>query len=196
MRAILWAAIIVLATGLTFGGCAGGDEGATETDAGGDGGDADSDSDVDDPCPNPEVEQPDTGLFWLQCLAGQCFLESDGGPAECVGEPLELEFAEALEACPAGTRLPTLEELRGLLGGCTDIGEDDTQCACDTCFDSDFCDEVYPGMEDVPDISRLHSHWSSTEFDATNAWFAHFKTGIIKKDSMSKKTTVICLREE
>ena len=76
------------------------------------------------------------------------------------------------------------------------IGDEDTQCACDTCFDSDFCDEVYPGMDEVPDISRLHSHWSSTEFDATNSWFAHFKTGIIKKDSMSKKTTVICLREE
>jgi hypothetical protein len=107
---------------------------------------------------------------------------------------LELEWQEAQSGCPNGWRLPTRDELMGLLGNCDNLDTDDDQVQCDACFESEFCTEVYPGVEDLPDLSRLHLHWSSTEFDATNAWFARFKEGVVRKDSITKKYTLVCCR--
>ncbi|MBW2278610.1 MAG: DUF1566 domain-containing protein [Deltaproteobacteria bacterium] len=197
MRSILL--VLVFAASIpTFAACAADDDSAsdagtdTDTDT-----DSDSDSDTDDPnCPNPGIEQDGAGLIWQQCLAGQCFEEHpESGVEECMGEALELEWEEVSAACYTGWRPPTHEELMALLGNCSEIDTDLDQADCDSCPESAVCDEMFPGIEDLPPVSRLHLHWSSTEFDETNAWFARFQGGTVRKDSKTKKYTLHCVRE-
>ena len=197
MRSSLWL-VVLAAMILTFAAC------ANETESGTDAGtdtdtdtDADSDSDTDDPdCPNPGIEQEGAGLIWQQCLAGQCIEENpESGVEECMGDPLELTWDEAQDACYTGWRPPTRDELMALLGNCSEIDTDLNQANCDTCFASAVCDAIFPGIDELPDISRLHLHWSSEEFDDANAWFARFKEGVVKPDSKTKSYTLHCVRE-
>ena len=197
MRSILLALVFGVSIP-TLAAC--GDDDDSSLDAGSDSDtdtDADTDTDTDDPdCPNPGLEQADAGLVWQQCLAGQCFEEHpESGVEECTGDALELEWDEIDNSCYTGWRPPTRDELMGLLGNCGDIDTDIDQADCDACPDSPVCDGMFPGIEDLPLISRLHLHWSSTEFDDTNAWFARFQEGTVKKDSKTKKYTLHCVRE-
>ena len=173
----------------------GGPDGAADGDADGDtDGDGDTDSDsLDGECPSPETADADAGLLWRRCLAGECW---DADAEACAGEALEVDFDAAADACPAPYRLPTRDELMGLLGDCEELAEDDEQTACAACAASALCDEAFPGTEELPEISRLHLHWSSTELDATNGWFARFKHGMVKTDDKTKVFTAVCVRDE
>lgn len=78
-----------------------------------------------------------TNLYWQRCAVG-----AEWTGAECVGEPAELDWAASAEACAAfgpEYRLPTLEEVAGLLGDCTS-GTDVARCAA--CVDSLECSSV------------------------------------------------------
>lgn len=199
MRSILLA-LVLGATATALAACGDDSEsssdGGTDTDTDTDS-DSDSDADTEDPnCPNPGIEQEGAGLIWQQCLAGQCFEENpESGVEECMGDALELEWAEAQDSCYNGWRLPTRDELMALLGNCDDIDTDNDEVSCDSCPDSSVCDSMFPGIEDLPIVSRLHLHWSSDEIDETNAWFARFQVGVVKKDSKAKKYTLHCVRE-
>jgi hypothetical protein len=197
MRPTTAASLILAALGLLLAACAedsgaadGGPDASTDADSDGD---SDGDADTDNPdCPSPQTSQPETGLVWRQCLAGECW---DDGAEACAGEALELTWEEAPDACPAPFRLPTRDELIGLFDGCEE-NEDTSTWVCSPCFDSAFCDSAFPGVEELPDLSRLHLHWASDDLDETRGWFARFKDGIVKPDDKTKQFTAVCVRDE
>jgi hypothetical protein len=81
-----------------------------------------------------EVRQPGRNLFWLRCPVGQKW----NGRA-CEGTPARALPAGAPEACPPGYRLPSQQELLGLLEGCEE-GIGGSSCGnCKSCADSMFC---------------------------------------------------------
>ena len=194
---------ILLAAGCGYSDSNFDTDASTDTDTDSDSdtdGDTDSDSDSDD-CPNPEVEQESAALFWLRCPVGQCLVDdvcqwpgdADAGTAEAV----TFEWAEAQDACLDPYRLPTIQEISGLLGNCDDlVVEENTPCHCDPCPDSGDCDSIYPEIAENPDMAWENLHWSSTEMNVSNAWRANFKTGVLDPFSMTTSTTVICVRDE
>jgi hypothetical protein len=175
---------------------AGGDAG---TDGGADGSsdaDGDSDADTDEACA-PEVFDDGTNLYWLQCLAGQCW---DG--AACAWEdgvdPVSLTFAEASEACPSGYRLPAIDELMGLMDDCTIDLSVDEPGTCTPCQDSDTCNAIFPGIGDLPITSIEIIHWSSTDLETSDAraWWMNFQSGVV--ESRLKEMpggTAVCVRD-
>jgi hypothetical protein len=172
----------------------GGDGGAdtdtdtdTDADAGSDGGDGD--------CENPEIHDDGTGLYWLQCLAGQCLV--DGACAWEGGEAVGLSYDEAAAACPGGYRLPTIDEIMGLLGNCDtiDTGVDGTGF-CDPCPTSAACNAVYPGVDALGSYSYEIIHWSSTELNSSTVWWSNFKTGLIEAKIKDMNGTAVCVRGE
>lgn len=189
--------LIVFACAIFFFGC--GEDKAKGSDAGEDSGsvqdqpDAAEDSGSQDTDPL-EYEQEGAGLFWLYCLVGQKY---DKG---CTGDALILTWEQALEACPDGYRLPTLEEFMGLLGECqSDFDETKGATAtCLACPASEICNEAYPGADDYGDFDYEIYHWSATEWSAvkSNAWRANFKTGEIDAHSKTKEATAVCVRSE
>jgi len=171
----------------------GGDGGTdTDTDADADGGSDGGDGD----CENPEMFDG-TGLYWLQCLAGQCLVDD-----ECAwegGEVVGLSYDEAAALCPAGYRLPTIQEIMGLLGNCEDIdlGLNETGF-CDTCPVSTACNAIYPGMDAADPYSYEILHWSSTPMTGSDSrvWWANFKTGLIEAKLMDTNGAAVCVRGE
>jgi len=191
----LW---LILLAALCLAAC-GGDPDATGdsgTDAGDDDGGADTDSDSDADCENPGIFDEGTGLIWLRCLAGQCLVEDvctwEGGDA--VG----LTHDEAAAACPDDARLPTMEEIMGLLGGCED-GIDlavDTPYHCAACQDSAACDAVYPGVDELGPFSYEILHWSSTELNDSRMWWINFQSGLLEAKLAEMSATAVCVLSE
>ncbi|HUT77102.1 MAG TPA: hypothetical protein VM285_05415 [Polyangia bacterium] len=183
-------ALLLVACGDDSGTTDGGPDASTDADSDGD---SDGDGDTDNPeCPSPQTSQEEAGLSWRRCLAGECWDDEAG---ECAGDALEVTWDEAEDACPEPFRLPTHEELIGLLGDCVENADTSTWI-CSTCFDSPFCDSAFPGVEDLPDLSRLHLHWAADEFSGTEGWSARFKDGTVKPDTKTKKFTAACVRDE
>jgi hypothetical protein len=183
-------ALLLAACGDDSDAADGGPDASTDADTDGDSdGDADTDNDE---CPSPQTAQPETGLSWRRCLAGECW---DEEAEACAGEALEVTWDEAKDACPEPFRLPTNEELFGLLGDCV---ENATTGAwvCSTCFDSAFCDSAFPGVDLLPLVSLLHLHWASTEFDEAQGWLARFKEGVVLPKEKTTAYTAACVRDE
>jgi hypothetical protein len=183
---------------LGFAACGGDDPagGDAGTDGGGDGS-ADSDSDADtDPACSPEILDDGTGVYWLQCLAGQCW---DGAACVWEGEADSLTYDEAATACPSDYRLPTIEEIMGLLGNCTiDLALDEGG-TCDTCPLSAACDAIYPDIDAYDWLAPEIVHWSGTTLETSDAraWRINFQSGLI--ESKLKETpggTAVCVRTE
>jgi hypothetical protein len=198
-RTWLW-----MALSLAFGACGGSGDDLSATDGGGDS-DSDADSDADggadaggdDDCPNPTaLDDADggTGLEWLTCRAGQCFV--DGACAWTAGETLAMGWDAAAAACPNGARLAEAEELMGLLGNCTelDLTSSDT-ATCDACDASAGCDAIYPGAEDLGDFSYDVLVWSATELSDTLAWSVNLKTGVVSSQPKDANMTALCVSE-
>lgn len=159
----------------------------TDADAGEDGGESD--------CENPEHFNEGTGIYWLQCLAGQCLVDD-----ACVwegGEAVSFDYAEAAAACPSGTRLPTMDELMGLLGTCDaiDFGTNMTGF-CSTCSGSTAYDAIYPGTEELDLMSPEAVHWSSTALNDSKMWRANFLTGLVDATLKEMNATGVCVRSE
>ncbi|MFO8070257.1 MAG: DUF1566 domain-containing protein [Polyangia bacterium] len=197
-KSALWVVVSVLSLA-ALAACGGSND--LQADAGPDGsadGDADTDGDADadsdtDACSSPETVQPDAGLVWRRCLAGTCWEE--GEQPGCSGEPLEVTWEEAAEACPDPYHLPTRDELAVLLD-CEQFEQGMNELSCTPCFELAVCEEAFPGVEDLPAISREHLHWSSTEYDSANAWYAGFKTGSMQREGKGHKYTAACVRDE
>jgi hypothetical protein len=199
MRAstIFWLFLTVaLATAACGGGDPGGGDGGTDTDT-----DADADGGDDGggsgDCENPESFDEGTGIYWLACLGGQCW---DG--SACVwegGAATPLTYAEAAVACPGGYRLPTIEEILGLLGNCMiDLAVNEPG-ACDACPASAACDAIYPGLDAYSYLAPEISHWSSTELATTTArvWWVNFQSGAVEsKLKEMPGGTAVCVRSE
>ena len=146
-----------------------------------DGGDAECD-------PLAEISHADSSVVWLQCPLGTCF---DG--SACVGEPQTVSWHDALEACPAGYRLPTLEELEELLecvGGWS---------TCDPCGLSVPCANLFrPEGEYFTDADLDRSYYSSTEIpppdSSDRVYAAQLEQGEISMSEKSPLRPVRCVR--
>ncbi len=183
-------------TALGLAACGSGDptsgDGGTDTDSDADGG---PDGGGDDDCPNPETLDEGTGLYWLQCLAGQCLV--DDACAWEGGEVVALDFDEASVACPDGYRLPTIEEIMGLLGNCEEIDLVVNEPGfCDGCSASAACDAIYPGMDAVDPYSYDVLHWSSTAMNDSRVWWANFQSGLIEARLKDTNGAAVCVRSE
>jgi hypothetical protein len=176
---------------------AGGDAG---TDSGADGStdtDADSDADSDQPC-SPEIDDG-TGVYWLQCLAGQCLVDE-----VCAwegGETMSFTYDEAVAACPSGYRLPTIQEIMGLLGNCEEIdiaASAPEPGSCDTCPASTVCNGIYPGIDAYDWLAPEIVHWSSTGVtdNDSSVWSANFQSGLIEVKNKALGATAACVRTE
>lgn len=90
-----------------------------------------------------EVKQPNADLYWLRCVVG---LDWDGYECSSLNSGAEqVTWNDAMEDCPEGYRLPTLEEYQSLMGDCEpqyDSGEY-TIGNCDSCENSSVCDKVF-----------------------------------------------------
>lgn len=131
-----------------------------------------------------EVQLPDTALFWLRCPIGQ-----EWEASSCQGSPKQLQWKEALKACPAGYRLPFKKEFIELLGGCEDAVKRGNKGGCQECATSKTCSSMFG--EDTLD------YWTSLPFagDPSYAWFVDFEYGSV--DSYGSKDSschVRCLR--
>lgn len=82
------------------------------------------------------VYSTQTNLYWQRCAVGA---EWDG--VGCVGDALRLDWEASVDACAAmgpNYRLPTLEEVGGLLGECSASGP----ARCAPCTESSECSTV------------------------------------------------------
>lgn len=139
-------------------------------------------SDEDQCVPNPEVHQPNTRLIWRRCPTGQTW---DG--LNCQGDPLRIEWNEAKNTCPPEYRLPTIKELKVLLGSCDTAVEQGDMGNCASCTDSDTCHSMF--KKDVG------TYWSSSEFEKEHAWNALFDLGRIGWNRKVSLAAVRCVRE-
>ena len=136
-----------------------------------------------------------TGIYWLQCLAGQCLV--DDACAWEGGEAVTFEYDEAVAACPGGTRLPTIEELMGLLGDCDEIDFGTNMTGfCNTCAGSPACDAIYPGTEELELTSTEAVHWSSTALNDSKMWRINFLSGLVDATLKEMSGTAVCVRSE
>ncbi|MBW1872281.1 MAG: hypothetical protein JRJ19_09460, partial [Deltaproteobacteria bacterium] len=124
-----------------------------------------------------QVHQPGTNLYWLRCPLGQSW----NGYA-CAGKVAFVTWHMARNACPAGYRLPTVDEYAILLGGCreTNHGKFFKKCTR-PCGQNPACAAMFGGKYDV-------SHWTATTRKdmAGLSWIAYL-SGIL--GSTNKKST-------
>ena len=112
-----------------------------------------------------EVKQPNAELYWLRCPVG---FDWDGYRCSTDDLPYkeQLTWDDAMDDCPGGYRLPTLEEYQSLMGDCEpqyDTGEY-TNGNCDNCGASSACDQVFTQKSSswAFDSSQVRC-WSSTQ---------------------------------
>jgi hypothetical protein len=176
----------------------------SDTDGDADGGE-DSDSETDDgtdtettTCPNPDVYDPGTDLYWQKCLVGQCFI---GGA--CTGDPTEYDLSSLGLACQDSDnapsyRVPSITEFTMLLGcpgGFNPDGILDEPFFCNTCAESATCSAIYSVTGPAyPD----NQHWSSSKdtLYPETGWAINFETGLIDLGNDSMAGTVLCVRDE
>jgi hypothetical protein len=100
-----------------------------------------------------EVLDKETGLTWQRCSVGQTWQEGQG----CTGAVKEFTYAEAKKQARSGWRLPTRDELTGLVS-----------VACSPSINP----EAFPGLD------PLHLwYWSGTETDRDLTWMVQFGGG-------------------
>jgi hypothetical protein len=98
---------------------------------------------VDGVCTGPlpdTVEQPGSGRVWLRCPIG---MEWSGW--ECTGTVSDQLWSQALNACPAGFDLPSLDDFVQILSGCDSqvINHSEYGGECDSCGQSPECDAMF-----------------------------------------------------
>ncbi len=98
-----------------------------------------------------EVKQPGTNLYWLRCPIGQ---RSTG--TSCKGKARKMDWHEAMNACPSGYRLPSIQEFMSMLGGCYTVSFGGRFDRCNECANSSTCSSMFG--EDTG------WYWSSTSF--------------------------------
>ncbi len=114
-----------------------------------------------------DVNEPDPGA-------------SSSGPVE--GELRTMSLAEAIEACPEGTRLPTNEEYKTMLGGC---GESH----CNSCAQSEACTQMFGGDD--------RGFWTMTGGDLSIAGqYARFHDGYVNIVLSNQHWHVRCVWDE
>jgi hypothetical protein len=128
-----------------------------------------------------EIPQPGSSLIWLRCPLAQTW-----NGADCIGSVSTFDWNTALSACPSGYRLPTRQELIDLLGGCDNAVKSGNEGTCKPCRESIVCNAMFPEDENW--------YWSSTQFDATSAWYTAFYGGRVYRNPKTAQDYVRCVR--
>ena len=130
-----------------------------------------------------KVKQPGKNLYWLRCPLGQTYSGS-----VCKGEATDMTWKEALMACPTGFRLPVMEEIVLLLGGCNFDVQQEKYDNCNKCEESKICSSMLG-----KDGGR---YWSSDVYAHSEkfAWIAFFSDGIVIYDFKTNLNYVRCLQ--
>jgi uncharacterized protein (TIGR02145 family) len=154
-----------------------------------------------------EIRQEDTALYWLRCPVG---MKWDG--EKCAGEATWVKWKDAANICPAGYRLPTVEEFVYLLEGCwvetydhnysiekdndslEDAMDDGRTITCRKCRNSSTCLSVF--QKKVTEYNDT-SFWTP-DGDEKKAWLANFTDGYIGTtiEPNKRKNMVVCVRSE
>ncbi len=148
------------------------------------------------PCdPQKEVRQPETDLCWMRCP-----LTQEWTGTSCEGVRIETTWCDATGGSTTGCeprasgvnlcelllgkgyRLPTEEEFLALFGNCWDFQHH----ICDACIQSKTCSSMFG--------SDGEHYWSSTENDASAAWYAGFDSGNIGSQFKRYDSCVRCVR--
>jgi hypothetical protein len=179
-----------------FGDSDGGD---ADTDSDGDSdGDADTDTDTGTDtgtgteipdCGSDEITDGDTGLTWLRCPAGATW-EWSGGSCRCTGGlTYTRTWEQAQTSCPDGFRVPTIEEMMGVLGPCESWAtiEANGEGDCQACSLASKCQELF-GVD-----GKLY--WTATEdaVDSLLAWSAWFNVGLVASQDRTITYYVRCV---
>ncbi len=132
-----------------------------------------------------QVHQPGTSLYWLRCPLGQSW----NGYA-CAGKAAFVTWHMARNACPAGYRLPTIDEYAKLLGGCreTHRGKGFKRCTS-PCGKNPACAAMFAGKYD-------RSHWTATtRKDIPGlAWIAYLAGTLASADKKYASELTRCVR--
>jgi hypothetical protein len=139
--------------------------------------------------------------------AGDAGIAGDGGPS-CDGGQLDLaanlcwqhpkapqSFAmqDAIDYCndlSSGARtdwvLPSRDDFTGLLGGCDGDVTSWHNGYCDPCADSATCGALFG--------ADAGWYWSSSLYDTSHAWIAHFGDGYVNTSEIGFNFNVRCVR--
>lgn len=137
-----------------------------------------------------EVRVVPGGVLWPRCPAGQTW---DG--SSCVGRASEVFWEVASQRCAAnggGSRLPTLQDVQELLGGCSLLDEElGRPYVCNACSESATCSVLFGDF--VPDGLE----WVSTLFDegGASAWSYTVIDGRIDNTVISSPVNFRCVRD-
>jgi TolB-like protein len=130
--------------------------------------------------PSGEVQQPGTKLLWLRCRHGKIW-----NGTSCEGQTKKMRWEDAPKACPEGYRVPTVDEYKTLLGGCS--GRESISCT--SCSTSPSCSSMFGSDAGV--------YWSSSSCEGAlfSAWFISFGDGSIGRgDKYHADYHVRCIR--
>jgi hypothetical protein len=130
-----------------------------------------------------EVLQPGTNKIWLRCPVGMKWSGS-----ACAGSAERRSFADIVDACPSGYRVPNRDDLVSLLGGCEDDVRRGKYGDCSSCEDSGTCAAMFE-LEDSLFWSRTPSEGSSGY-----AWYVDLDGGRISTQFVKNRYRVLCLR--
>jgi len=188
-RPLLWMLAGLAALLLGCDGDGGGAVGETDDDDDEDIDAGDTESDTGEDCGPQEIEHPVTGDNWKRCHLGGDW-KWDGDECDCVGGTIAtMTWDEAAEACPGGWRMPTAEEMLGLLDDCPtwEAIEDAGMGTCTNCPGSDVCSEIFPGDGQM--------YWTGTEHGSSQAYSAWFNVGTISPRSKGTTYYVRCIEQ-
>ena len=99
------------------------------------------------------VQQPDSTKVWKKCPVG---MQWSGW--ECTGTVEDQLWDEALESCPSGYQVPSLDDFIEILAGCDSWVIDHSKYGgeCDSCSDSPVCDGMF-----TDDPTNSDDSWNS-----------------------------------
>jgi len=118
-----------------------------------------------------EVLDKETGLTWRRCSVGQSWKDGEG----CVGQVRAMSWAEARKEARQGWRLPTRDELSGLIS-----------MACSPSINPDA----------FPHLDPLHLwYWSATQTDRDLAWLVQFGGGAVFNGYQTSANAVRLVRD-
>lgn len=183
--------LISMAAALLLGcGGGGGSVGETDDDDDDDDIDAgDTDTSTGEDCGPQEIDHPVTGDSWKRCHLGGDW-KWDGSECDCVGGTIAtFSWDDGAEACPAGWRMPTVQEMLSLLDDCPSFEsiEDAGMGSCANCPSSDICSEIFPGDGQM--------YWTATEVGSSQAYSVWFNVGTVSPRSKATTYYVRCIEQ-
>jgi hypothetical protein len=99
---------------------------------------------------------------WLRCPLGSLW---DG--YGCTGTATELTWYPALEACPSGSQVPSLDDFIAILDDCDNnvLNHSEWGGSCNSCGTSEICDQMFTNedvLDEYHDNLKSGTYWTRT----------------------------------